>query len=407
MSRRQEGAAFAFGLVGIGSVQWNQVLSHLTAIELLQRTRPTYDIVSLQTKEYHAISDLQRQLVASGVKPHLIATQARPRCRSGGVEEMRWFEHLVGTYSLVVGLWNLTEYRKVLYLDSDAAVLRGIDHTLRTFLQSSAQELRSPISCRTLPSRSLYNTGVWGVSPSSSYAIGLRDAVASGDFACGVGFQTLASAYGINNTFNVLPLTFNVKADQRVSACMNGRALSEMHVLHWSGSCKPATLGLEDADLGERDGLKLYQHAYFALSKILQPLASKVAAQAGQLQKHGDTGSPMVGTITRQRATTSLGCDGFVRASPVVYNFGRRCGNCCGAPRDTTSAMCVGATGDGLLKHVGEAEVRTRCAKDENCRGYYAKKGVGFRPFSDRVWVTASGPRFCDGWIVYEKGCSG
>ena len=181
---------------------------------MLLRTEPSYGVVSLQTAEYYRIAELKQQLVASGVKPHLIPTLARPQCRQGSVAEARWFEHLYPTYSLVVGLWNLTRYRKVLYLDSDVAVLRGIDHRFRTFMDSDAQELRSPLSCRSLPSRSMYNTGVWGVTPSAAYAKGLYDAIAAGGYACGVGFQTLSSSYGLNNTFEPLPLTFNVKADQ-------------------------------------------------------------------------------------------------------------------------------------------------------------------------------------------------
>ena len=178
-----------------------------------------------------------------------------------------------------------------------------------------------------------------------------------------------------------------------------------MHVVHWSGSCKPAVLRLEDADVGERDALQLYQQAYATHSMRLQPVISRLAGQV-RLKHAALNGHWMAGSAGTSGNKPALVCSNFVAGSPVVYNFGSRCGNCCGAPRDTTSKMCMGATEDGLLKHIGEAEVRARCSKDERCKGYYAKKGLGFRPFSDRVWVTGSGPRFCDGWAVYEKACA-
>ena len=194
-------AAYAFALVGNGTVQRSQLLSHLTAIELLLRTRPVYDVLSLQTSEYASHPFVRDQIDRLGVHRQIIPMVPKPRCKHA----TGWVGHLMPTYSLLVGLWNVTLYRKILYLDSDVAVLYSLDAALSSFLHSSAVELRTALGCQSHPTPGKFNTGVWGISPSRRYVRILLERLRGGDFECGVGFQTLAGTEFRQNCYDVLP----------------------------------------------------------------------------------------------------------------------------------------------------------------------------------------------------------
>lgn len=74
-----------------------------------------------------------------------------------------------------------------------------------------------------------------------------------------------------------------------------------------------------------------------------------------------------------------------------VYNDGRLCGTCCGAPPDGPihlGRMCRGAAWDGLLTNITELEVRARCGSEPRCAGYFlVNKSVspGVRSFDGQV----------------------
>jgi hypothetical protein len=403
-------AAYALAAVGSGTVDASLVLSHLTAIELLMRTKPAHDVISLQTPEYMRHQFLQSQLVRHGALGHAVAMQPRPNCRQARSVKSLWFERLVPTFSLVIGLWNLTRYTKVLYLDSDLAVLQTLDDAVERFLRAAVTEMRTPIGCDPGATHSAYNTGVWGVTPSSQYAAGLSDFVQAGQFECGVGFQWVASVYGRNNSFVRLSLSYNMKADSKLSACMQHHRLSAVHVVHWSGACKPtllAALRNGSGDAYETDALGLYLPVHRRLSKELlawerrqQPKATVAEGWnpggAAQAAAEGAV-SPIVGTSCH-----------FRRGVPVVYHEGRRCGTCTHAcSGDNSSAMCRGSDSNGGLARIDEQEVQARCAKDDACVAY--AKTVGktpqFRPLLHRQWTDA-GMRFCHGWEVYDKVCT-
>ena len=82
-----------------------------------------------------------------------------------------------------------------------------------------------------------------------------------------------------------------------------------------------------------------------------------------------------------------------------AMNDGRRCGQCCGARGDMTSAMCNGSSADGLLT-VSQDVMEERCASDRTCVGFYSLWGRtrAFRPVTS--W---KGHRFGTGWDVHAK----
>lgn len=98
-----------------------------------------------------------------------------------------------------------------------------------------------------------------GVTPSKEYFIRLKNWLQNGSYVCGIGFQTWANAYGRNNKFSVLPVSWNLKADTLVAKCMAQQRIVP-HIVHWSGGRKPHNL--TTVDKHERSALHAYQLAY-------------------------------------------------------------------------------------------------------------------------------------------------
>ena len=201
-----------------------------------------------------------------------------------------------------------------------------------------------------------------------------------------------------------------MKADLSIPKCMRVHHLRRIYVVHWSGGCKPAVLEPSDAaDQHEEAALLSYKEAYRNLTSwerwdngLLLSAASERHIE-GQPRQH-----PLGG---------GTAC-WFRRAPPIAYHGGRRCGTCCGAKGDNSSAMCIGSRQDGTLVNVGEDEVRARCAGDEGCAGFYveraASRGPIFRPVTATVFpetreersrLRRKWQRFCDGWEVFRKAC--
>tara|TARA_Y100001980_G_C14520378_1_gene295656 strand:- start:162 stop:980 length:819 start_codon:yes stop_codon:yes gene_type:complete len=254
---KKQKLAYVFAIVG--NVTKERVAEHLTAIELLKKSGAQIGIVSLQTP--NSATGLSKGLKQLNVTVRSVLSFRGP-CKDS--PQFR-FE---ATYD-ILQIWNLTEYDKVLYLDNDLAVRSNPDNVFKSWAGQSTTELRTPTGCSDPNPSALstgYNTGVWGVTPSRKYFVRLKEWLQNGSYACGIGFQTWANAYGRHNKFSVLPVSWNLKADTLVTKCM-ARQRIVPHIVHWSGGRKPHNL--TTVDKHEQPALLAYQQAHKRWMRVL------------------------------------------------------------------------------------------------------------------------------------------
>ena len=193
--------AYAFALVGT-SLDAQHAITHLTAIQLFLMTKPRFDVISVQTENMKSLDKLQTNLKHLSVKPMFVKPIVSPHCQN-----LRNFRFAF-SYT-ILNIWNLTQYDKILYMDGDLIVLKNLDQQMSNWAMLDTIELRTPTGCNYMPSRTDYNTGVWGVTPSVQIFKKLHKWIQKPRYECGIGSQTAANKFGVNHNFTALSLRFN------------------------------------------------------------------------------------------------------------------------------------------------------------------------------------------------------
>lgn len=163
----------------------------------------------------------------------------------------------------------------MLFLDSDTAILRNLDHLLETMLaRPSIGELKTPQGCLNQGGAlSNPNTGVWGVRPSSTVYSTLLSWMHGSVIDCHVGMQDVhvqffshlspraRSKFG---AFEQVPLHvgYNMKGGDwaRCFKYLNFSA-DDVYVTHWSGKRKPRR-GLHPEHPMQQRALSMYLGSY-------------------------------------------------------------------------------------------------------------------------------------------------
>ena len=201
MYKRQ---AYAFALVG-GCER--QRVAVLAAADVLRRTRPIFPLLAMLSSDcWEHAHGQTRALLSSegGLVPIRIPSIEGVRCR-GKARRGGFFSE---TYS-IFAMFTLSQYRAILYLDTDLAVLRNLDHILEDMLESwpLLAQARTPQACRTLDrpegddrlreeALDRWNTGVWAVRPSNVVYRSLVNFLQNGSsFRCSSGFQGAATTF--------------------------------------------------------------------------------------------------------------------------------------------------------------------------------------------------------------------
>ena len=252
--------AAVFALVGSPTLQ--MAADHLAAIELLRRTGSAIEVVSLQTP--NSIPLLPSHLASLNASSVVVEPLAG-RCKT--TPNFRF----AFSYT-ILRIWSLVDFDRLLYFDGDVAILSSPDEAIRSWAREGTKELRTPTGCNPAPTSTNYNTGVWGITPSSEYISQLEDWLRTGRYPCGIGFQTWANTYGARNSFSRLPVSWNLKADQGVTSCMRRHGLRTAHAVHWSGNAKPHARNSSD-DV-ERQALHAYVSASARWLRLLRLLRS-------------------------------------------------------------------------------------------------------------------------------------
>ena len=264
--------AYAFALVG-NALSDQHVITHLTALRLFLLTAPQFDVISVQTENMKPNERLQTRLNRLGVRSVFVKPIVSPHCRDSITFRFAF------SYT-IMNIWNLTAYDKIVYMDGDLVALRNFDDKVRRWATSGTIELRTPIRCATAVTRTTYNTGVWGVTPSRHTFQRLYDWLQGPNYRCGIGFQTAASAFGIGHNFTTLSVQYNMKADQGITRCMKRHALPYAGVVHWSGNVKPS--GRTTNDRMEQEALKIYQRMY---EKVKRDYNHSLAKKSNRLSQ--------------------------------------------------------------------------------------------------------------------------
>lgn len=305
--------AYGFALVN-GCDHYQQSL--LAAATTLMHTQPRHPVLALLTQKCweHAGGAMREQLRGAGLRPVLIETISDMKCM-GKAARGGYFTSQYST----LAIFNLTEFRAILMLDTDISVVRNIDHVLDEMLRRPRlAQIRTPQSCRSLDipvhaygtrqpgggmcqtrdgcrSRDLsaaekWNGGVWGVSPRADVYREIRAFLRSGKYGCSVGLQNAATAFFGTEASQKHPgyftrrgeevmnlhVGYNLKPDGKgIGNCMKKHGLnrSSVHILHWSGTRKPWALTPNNHPLETR-ALWLYMNAYCRWSSVLNLTAS-------------------------------------------------------------------------------------------------------------------------------------
>ena len=296
--------AYAFALVG-DHLSGEHVTTHLTAIHIFMMTNPRFDVISLQTHNMRSDKRLQRSLELLNVTATFVDPIVSPRCKASDTFRFAF------SYT-ILKIWNLTKYDKVLYFDGDLAVLKNFDNLVSRWAITGTTELRSPQGCNTRPTRTAYNTGVWGVTPSQPIFKRLYNWLHEADYSCGIGFQTAMIQFGVNHSFTSLPLQYNMKVDKGIASCMRRRRLAYVGVVHWSGDVKPINRTTKDA--AEKKALKAYQTTYNKIKRnyMYKQCAAQISCQTGL----GDTLFEIISAVAVQ---TLNGCEHTVVHTPRIH----------------------------------------------------------------------------------------
>ena len=257
-SMQDSPAAYAFAILGRCDAMLEAQLIASTTI--LNRTRPRFPLISLVgCEDPGKNAALCRRLQHAGIRPVVIDVRAltsKP-CRGKywdlGRNKSYSFRHTMGT----LALWNLTRYQVLLFIDSDAAVLRNVDHIIEMMLgRPEVGHAVAVDGCPTLSAAaasSQINTGVWAVRPSQTAYRSLTDFWRGSMVPCELGDQTVAQHF-----FRLTPRRraklapfeqvrlhqgYNLQTQhQRVPECLraSGLNLSQAFILHWAGPRKPS-----------------------------------------------------------------------------------------------------------------------------------------------------------------------
>ena len=210
-------------------------------------------------------------------------------------------------------MFTLSQYRAILYLDTDLAVLRNLDHILEDMLESwpLLAQARTPQACRTLDhpegddrlreeALDRWNTGVWAVQPSNAVFRSLVNFLQNGsNFRCNIGFQGAATTFFNRQGRYIktkpedalrLHVGYNLKPDVlSVQKCLARQGLnrSHVHVVHWSGDRKPwdVTPGHEPV---EARALWLYMTSFCRHSMALNSSMPAKGAQMCRVLRGGE-----------------------------------------------------------------------------------------------------------------------
>ena len=127
--------------------------------------------------------------------PSIGAVKCSGRTRFGGAP----FAHTYDKFSI----WNLTAWRNILYVDSDVAVLRNMDHVLRAMLGSpTIAHVITTEGCSNFSAHKeplvlteghklarFINTGVWAVRPNGVVHSSLLNYLGTTRLPCDLGDQ--------------------------------------------------------------------------------------------------------------------------------------------------------------------------------------------------------------------------
>lgn len=162
-----------------------------------------------------------------------------------------------------INIWNLTDFRRILYLDTDLVVR----HDLETlFMQvNGADAVTAPTACKQCPPvdqarlvqlssatetvKSMLhsmNTGVVAIKPSEEVFGLFQSAVKDLNLFCPDGSQALENSM-LNSLarkrlifkLGCISVAYNCKMDQGNCWCSGGTSHKETAIYHWSGESKP------------------------------------------------------------------------------------------------------------------------------------------------------------------------
>ena len=240
--------AYAFTL--FGACPEATQLSLLASIALLRATAPTFPIVVLATPGCGAarLPKLHALLATLG------ATTTEPREAVGPVRCSGnfWGEGYNTSYEKYA-IWAAEKYDALLYLDTDLAVLKNMDHVIRDLLampEMNAHAL-TPDGCGGNV-RHAFNTGVWGVRPNRTLYRTLVNYLRGTRIPCQLGEQTASMAFFRDwtprrrqklGTMGVGELHYGynaIPAHGPIGSCLRRAGLPEsaLHVVHWAGNSK-------------------------------------------------------------------------------------------------------------------------------------------------------------------------
>lgn len=279
--------AYAFALVG--SALDKQAITHLTAVRLFLLTRPRIDVISVQSENMKSVEPLQTSLKHLGVRPVFVKPIVSPHCRDSSTFRFAF------SYT-ILNIWNLTSYDKILYMDGDLIVLRNLDALVHDWATARTIELRTPTGCATKATRTTYNTGVWGVTPSKNTFQKLHNWLHAPNYRCGIGSQTAANAFGVRHNFTSLSVQYNMKADKGISKCMKQHAFPYVGVVHWSGNVKP--VGRITNDPMEQKALTMYRTMYEKVKRQYRLGGRVLTEHPSRFNRHHHTCSVRLGCHT-------------------------------------------------------------------------------------------------------------
>ena len=123
-SARSADAAYVFAIFGKTCGVQHQ-LALLAAIGTLRQTRPAFDVVVMVAGACAVDGLLMRHLRLLRTRSVQVPIIDGVRCTNVDASKERWS----ASYT-IANVWNMTEYRAALLLDSDLAVTRNLDHLL-------------------------------------------------------------------------------------------------------------------------------------------------------------------------------------------------------------------------------------------------------------------------------------
>ena len=289
-------AAYAFAVLGSCALELQA--QAIAAMTLLQRQQPRFPLVAMLSASCFAAVRLHAVLSEMDVRPHTVpaelseAWSVRHRCVGKADITLRLPPHKTSSHSYramydKLSVWNLTDYKALLFLDSDLAVLRPLDHVLEEMVarpevgQAIAQDGCYPIS----PSSRGLNLGVWGVRPSALLFRSLFNLVKVARLPCdNTPVQSVARKFfrfNVRQRKRFAPFEYiyldqghNMQVNTHprsgatsVSDCRRKLNLSEeqLRVIHWTGNTRKPAYGMRAiSDPLEAHAFAEYRAAYCA-----------------------------------------------------------------------------------------------------------------------------------------------